>query len=75
MKVKILCLIIVFLFSFVSSETQTGLGGAVNESTVASLIKFMSPEIIKQVSSIKIPDQSFNVKAGKLKIKISLSEI
>lgn len=76
MKAKIFCFIVsLFLLSFAFSETQTGLGSAVNESTVASLIKFMSPEIIKQVSSIKIPDQSFTVKAGILKIKISLSEI
>ena len=76
MKAKIFCFIVsLFLLSFAFSETQTGLGSAVNESTVASLIKFMSPEIIKQVSSIKIPDQSFTVKARILKIKISLSEI
>ena len=76
MKAKIFCFLVSsFLLSFAFSETQTGLGSAVNESTVASLIKFMSPEIIKQVSSIKIPDQSFTVKAGILKIKISLSEI
>ena len=67
-------IIFLLFFAFALCQEDSGLRGAINESTVASFIKYISPEIIKEVSSIKIPDQSFTVKAG-IKVKISLTEI
>lgn len=66
---------LLFLVSFSLCGNESGLRGAINDSTVASFIKYISPEIIKQVSSIQIPDQSFTVKASAFKIKITLSDI
>ena len=55
-------IIFLLFFAFALCQEDSGLRGAINERTVTSFIKYISPEIIKEVSSIKIPDQSFTVK-------------
>ena len=52
-----------------AGDSGAGLRGAINESTIRSVIKYMSPDIVKLVSDIRAEDQSF--KAGKVRVKLS----
>lgn len=51
-----------FLLSFSVCQNKAGFRAGINDSTISSLIKYLSPQIIQKISSIPIKDQYFKEK-------------
>ena len=65
--VKIFTIIgFLFLISLSVCEDKAGLKLGINDSTIASYIKYLSPQIMRKISSIPIQDQYFKEKGVKI---------
>ena len=65
--VKIFTIIgFLFLISLSVCEDKAGLKLGINDSTIASYIKYLSPQIMQKISSIPIQDQYFKEKGVKI---------